>query len=456
MRARFKTLVTIGMAVALASCRADPVAPSKPAADAVAAAALSAFGARQLPGMSVVVLEGDTVLLSRSYGYADLNSRQPVDDGTIFQLGSISKQFLAAVVVLLATEGKLSLDDPIVEHVSGLAHVPATVRVRHLLSHTSGIRELFQLPGALEAFDDLSRTRAELMAAVRRAPLDFAPAARWSYSNTNYTLLAALVEHVAGRPYEDVIVERLLAPLGLRSLRQCRSVPQGPSEAVGYVWDGTTNVPAAPENMEWIRGDGGFCGTAGDVARWTSLLASGKVVPPEQYAVMARPTRLDSGQDVDYGFALSLVRPDGLAKVSHGGAMRGYSGQASYYPDRRVAIAVLTNRGDVRADAIERAIARATLGRPAPVHAEVPLALADRGYFVGQFDIGVFTIRVEDRQGRLWLVTPPPGPTTPLRHIGESTFVSDIEPDGTELRFSADRNAVRLYMGAMHWYGRRQ
>lgn len=367
---------------------------------------------------------------------------EPSTRGRFFQLGSISKQFLAALVVLLAGDGVLSLDDSVTRHLSGLAHVPASVRVRHLLTHTSGIRELFQLPGALEAFDDLSRTRQELFSAVGEAPVDFAPGSRWSYSNTNYTLLAMLVERLTGQPYEQAVVTRLLDP-------------DGPDDALGYVLDGTRNVPAAPENMEWIRGDGGFCGTAADLARWTHLLSTGEIIPSKHYALMTEPARLDPGTAVDYGFGLALVQPDGIRKISHGGAMRGYSAQAAHYPDRSATFVVLTNRGDVRADAVEREIARAVLGIPAPDRTAVPLPPDARAAFVGRYDIGVFTIRVVARGDVLWLETPPPGPTTPLRHLGNGSFVSDDEPDGAAVEFSTDRRSVRLYMGAMHWYGTR-
>jgi D-alanyl-D-alanine carboxypeptidase len=339
--------------------------------------------------------------------------------------------------------------------VNGLAHVPPAVRVRHLLTHTSGIRELFQLPGALDAFDDLSRTRQELFTAVRSAPVDFTPGSRWSYSNTNYTLLAMLVERVTGQPYDQAIVTRLLAPVGLRSLRACRSIPDGPDDALGYVWDGMRNIRAAPENMEWIRGDGGFCGTAADLARWTHLLSSGGIVPSKHYALMTEAARLDAGTPVDYGFGLALARPDGIRKISHGGAMRGYSAQAAHYPDRKTTVVVLTNRGDVRADAIEREIARAVLGVPAPDRSTVPLPPDGRAAFAGQYDIGVFAIRLVARGDVLWLETPPPGPTTPLRYVGHGRLVSDTEPDGVSLEFASDRTSVRLYMGAMYWYGTR-
>jgi D-alanyl-D-alanine carboxypeptidase len=451
--ARLAGLATL---VAIASgCEREggPAAAAPAAITAAQVAAQSAFASRRLPGMAVVILQDAATVVSHEYGYADVDRRRAVTARTVFQLGSIGKQFLAALVVALAGDGALSLDDPVTRHLSGLAHVPPTVRVRHLLTHTSGIRELFQLPGALEAFDDLSRTRQELFSTVSNAPVDVAPGSRWSYSNTNYTLLAMLVERVSQQPYDQAIVTRLLEPAGLRSLRPCRSIPDGPDDALGYVWDGTRNVAAAPENMEWIRGDGGFCGTATDLARWTQLLSTGRIIRPEQYAQMTEGARLDSGAIVEYGFGLALARPDDMRKISHGGAMRGYSAQAAYYPERATTVVVLTNRGDVRADAIERAITRAVLERPRPARAAVPLPPEARAAFVGEYDIGVFTIRVSARGDVFWLEAPPPGPTMPLRYVGNGVFVSDAEPDGVSIEFASERKSVRLYMGAMHWYG---
>ncbi len=177
---------------------------------------------RRIPDLSVVVLRGDDELLAQGYGRAELGRTDPVTARTVFQLGSISKQFLAALVVALAADGTLSLDDPAVQHLPDFPRLPPDLRVRHLLEHTSGVRELFTLPESETAYHDLSRSREELAEAVRYAPVDFPPGSRWSYSNTNYTLLAFLVERLTSRPYERALAERFFEPLGLSSLRQCR------------------------------------------------------------------------------------------------------------------------------------------------------------------------------------------------------------------------------------------
>ena len=412
---------------------------------------------RHLPGMSLVMLKGDEVLLAQDVGGADLSANVPIRPGTIYQLGSIGKQFLAALVVTLAGEGKLSLDDPVTRHLPEFTLLTPDIHVRHLLSHTSGIRELFTLPEAQEGFDNLSKTRGELVAAIRKAPVDFAPGSRWSYSNTNYTILALVVERLTGKPYEQALAERFFQPFELRSMRQCASVPSGTDEARGYEWKNNMNVPAAPENMEWIRGDGGLCGSAADLARWTRLLSTGRILPGAAYQTMTAPTTLGDGTRADYGFGLSLVQPDGVRKVAHNGAMRGFSASAAYYPESEITVVVLTNRGDVRTEAIERAVARRVIGVPEQNRTPQEITADLRQRVIGTYDIGIRHVRVFERDGALHFEMPQPGPSFRMRHIGGGRFVDDTDIDASGLEFSDGNPAQRMvfYMGAMHWYGKR-
>ena len=445
--------VVLLCALVMAACMRST--PALRDADAIA---LREYQARHLPGMAVVILKGDDTMFAQGYGAADVGGAVPVTPATVFQLGSIGKQFLAALVVALAAEGALSLDAPAARYLTDFPLLPAEVRVRHLLNHTSGIRELFTLPEAQEGFDNLSRTREELVAAIRKAPVDVPPGTRWSYSNTNYTMLALIVERVTGKPYEDVLAERFFRPFDLRSMRQCPSIQTGPDEARGYEWTNNANTVSPPENMNWIRGDGGLCGHAQDLARWTRLLSTGKIIPPELYETMIAPTRLADGSEAEYGFALSLVQPDAARKIAHNGAMRGFSASAAYYPETQSTVVVLVNRGDVRTEAIERALARRVIGVPEQDRTAQGLTAEDRQGVIGTYNIGVFDVRVVDRDGQLWFEMPRPGPTFRLRHIGNRRFVDDSDVDANALRFSdGDQPAhqLRLFMGGMHWYGRR-
>jgi D-alanyl-D-alanine carboxypeptidase len=454
--------------------------------DALAARALDEH---QVPGMAIVVLREDELLLARGYGQPDVTgdvsasgsasgsaSRSAsgsasasasgsasapanVSATTVFQLGSISKQFLAALVVALADDGVLSLDDAVAGHLPDFTTLPPTLHVRHLLNHTSGVRELFTLPEAEHGFDDLTMGVDALRAAVRRAPVDFEPGSRWSYSNTNYTLLAFIVERLTGVPYHEALAQRFFRPLQLASLRQCTPLPAQDDEARGHVRRNGTVMVAAPENMNWAWGDGGLCGNAMDVARWTRLLATGGVISTTSYALMTTPSTLPDGRAADYGHAISLVAMDGLAKRAHNGAMAGFSASAAYYPASALTVVVLTNRGDVRSEVIERDVARRVLGHPQPAFTEHVTSPAERARVAGTYDIGVFDVVVVDRDGQLWLEVPAPGPTTPLRHLGDGVFAGAIAPDAYRVTFSngaGPAQEVRLFMAAMHWYGVRR
>lgn len=423
------------------------------AVDSIASVALDERG---IPGLSLVVLQGDDTVLAKGYGFADAAQRVPVSETTVFQLGSISKQFLSALVLRLAERGVLSLDDPVTMHLPEFTRLPREILVRHLLSHTSGIREPFMIPEYAAGIEDLNRSAEELVWLLRQAPVEYSPGSRWSYSNANYMILATLVEQVTGKSYERELADEFFRPLGLSSLRPCTPLPQERSEARGHVWHSGAIVPAAPENMNWIRGDGGLCGTASDVARWIRLLASGRAVSPKSYREMVAPTRLVDGRLADYGFGLSVVTPDGRPKVAHNGAMLGFSASAAYYPDAELTVVVLVNRGDVRTESIERRIARRMLGLPDPEVHERALQPEMKQQAVGRYDIGVFEVRVAERDGQLWLEMPQPGPTTRLRYLGNGEFVCESDPDACRLTVGHRDLPVqdlRILMGAMHWYG---
>lgn len=434
----------VAAVVLAAGCAARAVTPAAtPAVPDVVPALLQA---RQVPAASLVVLRGDDTVVARGYGDATPE--------TVFQLGSISKQFLAALVMRLQEQGRLRVDDRVTRHLDDVPHLGA-VRLRHLLNHTSGLREVFTEKEYQAGIEDLSRRREDLRRLVRRLPVDFEPGGRWSYSNANYMLLAEVVEKVTGRPYEVALAEHFFRPLQLSSLRACPSVPDGPGQARGHVIRDGGVVPSAPENMEFIRGDGGLCGNARDVARWLRLLATGRVVSLASFDAMAEPTPVAGGEFADYGFGLSRVPLGGRRKIAHNGAMLGFSASAAYYPDGELTVVVLTNLGDVRTESIERAVARAHLGLPAPDFTEVPLEAAARARLAGTYDIGVFRVQVTERDGRLWLEAPRPGPTTALRPLGGDRFVGEVDPDAHALWIAPDGSALRLEMGAMTWYGRR-
>jgi CubicO group peptidase (beta-lactamase class C family) len=391
---------------------------------------------RKIPAAAVVVMREGRIVHASGHGGATTE--------TIFQWGSIGKQFTAAGIIRLADQGRIRLDAPIATYLPE-APWPA-VRVEHLIHQTSGIREFMTIPEFHKHASDLDRPVEELIAMIVREPLGFEPGSRWSYSNSNYTLAAQIIERVTGKPYDAYLREELFEPLGLRSVHHCPTVATPPAQARGYVLRGGELQPSDPENMNWARGDGGLCGSAMDLAKWTEALRIRAVALAPVPKLDMRPPR--------YGAGLAFVPlDDAVIRIGHNGAMSGFSASAAHYPEHQLTTAVVTNRGGVWADAIEKPIARRVLGRSQPDFAEVAIRDPDR--YAGTFDVGVFDfpVRIERRGTELWLVMKRPAPSGKLRHIGGGEYVLLEEPDGVRVRFNEDASRAIVFFGGMEWYG---
>lgn len=444
----------------MSACTASPQRGSVEEQAAFAAAvdliAEDARARRSIPGLSIVITRGDQVVLAKGYGTADLDSGALATPRTVYQIGSISKQFTAAAILLLGERGEISLDDRISEILPDLSAEWRDVRLRHLLHQTSGVPDFLFLPEFAAQASDLHRSAAELRAIIARQPLQFLPGERWSYSNSNYTLLAAAIERITGEPYDRFLEREFFRPLGLGSIHHCAPLPTAPDHARGYgLRDGSVTA-APPENMNWARGDGGLCANAGDLARWARALAAGRIISPSSYQRMTTADPVRDGTAPSYGFGLSLVDLAGRRKVAHHGAMTGFTGMLAHYPGEDLVIAVLTNRGGIWADAIEKAIARKALGLPPPDVRALPLSAEEARGYEGTYDLGAFQVRIVRREGRLWIETPPPAPTSPLLFQGEGTLVAETDPDAIQLVFeplSSGGRRLILSMAGMHWYG---
>ena len=460
-----RTRVSVVALVVAASCASPQPssrapAPSPAVLDDVAGMMAAAVAEQQPPGASLVVMRGDDVVLARGYGLESVERADSVSPETVFELGSISKQLTAALVLKLAEEGRLSVDDPVARRLPDFTHLPPGLTIRHLLTHTSGMREVFAQPELGAALGKPGTTAEEFEALARRTPADFAPGARWSYSNVNYLMLTLIAERVTGQRLADALGARFFRPLALSSMRQCASRPgDARGEARGHLRMAQGLVPHPPENFHLFAGAGGFCGSALDVARWTRALATGRVVGRSSYARMTEPARLADGRTADYGMGMALVSPDGARRLGHGGYGGGFSAQAAYYPDAELTVVLMLNRF-VFPEYAERRIARRLLGLPEATVREVALSADERQRYVGTYDIGVTGSHpaVVERGGKLWLEARPL-PPQPLAYVGGDEFVREGQPYGYRLYFGPDgaaRELRLLGMGMMSWYGRRR
>jgi CubicO group peptidase (beta-lactamase class C family) len=322
------------------------------------------------PGCAVGVGVNGKAVLERAYGMADLERDVPNAPDTIFEAGSVSKQFTAAAVLLLAREGKLSIDDPVRKYVPELPDYGVPLTIRHMLTHTSGLRDW----GSVEGIAGWPRTtRAYTHGHVldivsRQKALNFTPGTAWSYSNTGYNLAAIIVSRVSGQPFADFSRERIFQPLGMtRTSWRDDFTRIVKHRAIAY----TQQADGYHEEMpfENVHGNGGLLTTVGDLLRWNENFASPKVGDAAFLAEEQTPGRFTDGRAHDYAFGLFIGSYRGVREVNHSGSTAGYRAFLTRYPDQHVSVAVLCNAGSANPTQYAHTVADAYLGgalSPAP------------------------------------------------------------------------------------------
>ena len=318
------------------------------------------------PGASLLVVRDEQVALAKSYGLANVERHEAVTPETDFRLASLSKQFTATAVMLLAADGKLRYDDPIASLLPGLPAYVRGVTVRHLLDHTSGLPDY-------ERFVPDTQTRqvhdAEIPALLARdSALAFAPGTRYAYSNSGYVLLALLVERLGGRPFPDFLRARVFAPLGMaHTVAHVEGRDVVPERAYGYsVRGGVRRTDQS--NTSATLGDGGIYASAADLARWDAALERHALVSAEAQRLAWTPPAIAGGPDgpfagAGYGFGWFVDTDRGTTRLRHHGESRGFTNAVVRYPERRLAVWVLTNRSGGAPWDVAQRIADRYLGR---------------------------------------------------------------------------------------------
>jgi CubicO group peptidase (beta-lactamase class C family) len=319
------------------------------------------------PGCALEVTEGGLPVAVRGYGSEDLEHVIPIRPTTVFEAGSVSKQFTAAAILLLVEDGKLKLGDDVRKYVPELPPRDEAVRIRHLLNHTSGLRdwgsvaELAGWPRGTAAY-----TMDDALAIIaRQKELNFRPGAEYSYSNSGYTLAALIVSRVSGMSFPRFTAERIFKPLGMAHTGwrdDFRRVL--PGRAIAYSPRGPLYEQDMP--FESAYGNGGLLTTVGDLSLWTQALMAGKVGRNVAAELQVRG-RLTDGAEIQYARGLFVTRFAGLPELSHSGSTAGYRAWLAIYPTRRMSVALLCSTSDANAPDLGRAVAAILLGpTPAP------------------------------------------------------------------------------------------
>lgn len=343
--ALFRGCVSLGLlATAHASSGQGSLAAQEPDLVQAADTIFQAWNSTHTPGCAVGVARGEQVLLARGYGMADLETGTPITPETVFESGSVAKQFTATAILLLAGDGKLGLDDPARKYLPELPEYDRPITIRHLLTHTSGLREW----SALVAWQGWPRgtrahTQADLLDLLfRQKALNYPVADYYSYTNSGYALAMTLVERVSGQSFQEFTHQRIFQPLGMAHTRWrddfTRLIP-GRAQAYRLADDGWhLDMP-----FENVVGPGGLLTTVGDWLTWNQALAR-KALGAALTDSLTRRMRLTSGREIPYALGLFVTDYRGVLEISHSGSTAGYSTFLARYPDRgQLSIAVMCN-----------------------------------------------------------------------------------------------------------------
>lgn len=429
-------LVASLLAINAAGAQAQSQAPSSSLTARLDAAVAAHYNAEE-PGAVVLVARDGKTLLRKGYGLADIDRRIPMDPSMALRIGSVTKQFTAAAILMLEEQGKLRLDDEVTRYLPGFNTHGQTITIEHLLTHTSGVYNYSRKHDFTDS-QHLEASVDQLIASFKDEPLDFSPGTRWAYSNSGYVLLGAIIEKVSGEAYADFIHTRILAPLGMEHSayegRDARALPR----ATGYAREKGVLVRAAPLSPSKTYAAGALVSTVDDLARWDGAIGAGKLLKPASWQKMASAYRLADGRSSGYGYGWETGKLQGLPMVAHGGNTNGYSTYIMRVPGERLFVAVLSNAqyGIVQPDVVATRAAAIAIGKPLPEFRPIAMTRQELEAFTGVYQAaGQPPRKLAVAGGALVMQRPDRPAVTLLPHAANAFF---IDKSLTHLEFSRD------------------
>jgi len=403
---------------------------------------------------AVLVARGADVILSKGYGFANLEWDVANTPSTKFRLGSITKQFTAASILLLEERGKLKLDDPIKMYVADAPAAWDRITIFNLLTHTSGITNFTSLP-EYKTHQMTETPPSKTIATVRDKPLDFVPGEKMSYSNSGYILLGYIIEKVSGGSYEQFVRDNIFTPLGMKDSGYDSNSAVIAHRAAGYSPSPKGPVNAGYVHMSIPHAAGALYSTTEDLLRWEQGLFGGKVVSPASLQKMTTPFKND------YALGVVVQTTDGRKVIQHGGGIEGFNTFLSYYPDDKLTVAVLANINGQAPGAIAAKLA--TVARGGTIQStgdrkEIALPASALEKFVGTYEVapGInLWIRLQDDHLTAQLTGQP---TFPIFAESEKRFFYKVVEATLEFQTDATgaATAVRLRQGPLDALGPRK
>jgi len=331
-----------------------PEAPSTFDLSAIDAYVAGQVRAKSYPGLALTIVRDGKIVFAKGYGQRSLESEDRVVPDTLFAIGSVTKQFTCACILMLTEDGKLNVEDRVAKYYPHLTRAQ-DITLYDLMTHTSGYPDYYPLDFVdrrMRKPIDLDR----LLAEYAGGKLDFEPGTRWSYSNTGYLLLGRVVEKVSKEPMSQFLRRRILEPLGMKH------AVFDPGEEVAGMAHGYTSFalgpsePAPREAAGWLHAAGGLWSSVSDLARWDLALMEGKVLKPESYRLLTTRRKLHSGKTKDYGCGMGVIDRDGETVLTHSGAVSGFLAFNSLVPRTKSAVILLTNSEHLDPGSLHRTI----------------------------------------------------------------------------------------------------
>lgn len=364
------TLAALGAAlIGIRSASAGEATLSTAQRAAVDGAVNAVLERTGVPSASVALVRDRTIVYAKAYGWAQLEPKRPANAGMRYAVGSISKEFAAAALLMLQERGALSIDDPAGRYVAGLGPA-AGVTIRSLLSHTSGVRDYW--PQDYDPPEMLKPVSPHaIVARWADQPLDFPTGTAWQYSNTGYTVAGLIAEQVAHEPLFEFLKTRIFTPLGMMSVYDFDSAPLPATDATGYTrYALGPPRPAAKEGRGWLFAAGELAMTASDLARWDIALIERRLLTPASYRDLTTEVLLADGVGSAYALGLDVSLESGRRVLKHGGEVGGFTADNVIYPDDGAAVVVLTNEDAANAyDEIADALGKLMFVEDSPADA---------------------------------------------------------------------------------------
>lgn len=419
-----------------------------------------AVAAGRLASVAVAVVQGNDTILIRAMGSANpLGAAQPATARTVYRLGSVTKQFTAAMILQLAQERRLALTDTLGRF---LPSVPASwrgVTITQLLNHTSGLPSYTNLGAVWRSRAAQPMSPDSVIAIAFNAPLDFPAGTQWKYNNGAYVMLGRIIELLDRRSYAASVTERLSRPLKLTSLAFCPDSTRDAAYAVGSqrVKRGVFQ-PATPLSMSHALSAGGLCANVIDLLRWNRALHGGRVIDAASYQRMTTPEGAAIASH--YGFGIGRDTTSSRVRLTHSGAVNGFTSSNAYWPDSALTIAVLSNTDGNDVDALAAQIERVLLHKPLLQRpAPIVLTTVQLDAHVGRFEIALpgrtLGLRIA-RDGSHLVATFDGDTPAPIVPIGPHRFMSD-DDDSLQFEFqiAGDTVTLLLHSGPQTFTGRR-